>query len=73
MNGLPRVQDTTRPRDVFEIMVLGPVERMTDSLRRGDAFGAQALAEMEQLQRRLRAFDAALTARIQAAQQVIEE
>lgn len=63
MTGLPRVPDTSRPRDVFAVMVLGGVERLTEALRRGDAFDAQSLSEMRLLRQRFSAFDAALAAR----------
>ncbi|WP_136685663.1 hypothetical protein [Falsirhodobacter xinxiangensis] len=63
MKGLPRVQDASRPRDVFAVMVLGGVERLTEALRRGDAFDEQSLSEMRLLRQRLSAFDAALAAR----------
>lgn len=63
MKGLPRVADTSRPRDVFAVMVLGGVERLTEALRRGDAFDEQSLGEMRLLRQRLSAFDAALAAR----------
>lgn len=65
-DGLPRVPDSTRPREAFALLVLEPVERLTTALRRGDAFSAQALADMEALRNRLKAFDAALDARISA-------
>lgn len=63
MKGLPRGPDTSRPRDVFALMVLSGVERCTEALRRGDPFDAQSLADMRQLRNRLAAFDAALAAR----------
>lgn len=63
-NGLPRANDTTRPRDTFVLMVLEPVERLTTALRRGDPFSAQALADMEALDNRLSAFSDALAARV---------
>jgi hypothetical protein len=63
MDGLPRVKDTTRPRDAFHLMVLGGIERTTEALRRGDPFDAQSLADMRALRNRLGALDAALTAR----------
>ncbi|MCJ8138571.1 hypothetical protein [Falsirhodobacter halotolerans] len=63
MGGLPRVQDTSRSRDVFAIMVLGGVERLTEDLRRGYPFDEQSLIEMRLLRQRLSAFDAALAAR----------
>lgn len=64
MKGLPRAPDTSRPRDLFSVLVLWPIERLTDSLRRGDAFTAQSLVEMEHLRNRLKAFDAALEDRL---------
>lgn len=63
MNGLPRMKDTTRPRDCWQVMVCGGVERLTYALRRGDAFDAQSLADMEELCRRVEAFRNALDAR----------
>ena len=65
------MQDTTRPRDCWAIMVCGGVERLTDALRRGDAFDAQSLADMRDLQRRLGAFSDALTMRMAAAESVV--
>lgn len=68
MTGLPRVKDTTRPRDCWSVMVCGGVERLTEALRRGDAFDAQSLADMDDLCRRIEAFRAALDARKQLAE-----
>jgi predicted transcriptional regulator of viral defense system len=65
MSGLPRMKDTTRPRDCWQVMVCGGVERLTEALRRGDAFDAQSLADMEELCRRLEGFRMALDARKQ--------
>lgn len=73
MNGLPRIADTSRPRDCWQVMVLGGIERLTEALRRGEAFDAQSLADMNALRMRLSAFDAALTARLRAAEIVMEE
>lgn len=63
MTGLPRMKDTTRPRDAWMIVVCGGVERLTEALRRGDAFDEQSLNDMRALRQRLSAFDAALTMR----------
>lgn len=63
MTGLPRVRDTSRPRDVWLLVVCGGVERMTDALRRGDPFDDQSLADMRALRNRLGAFDMALSMR----------
>ena len=71
MTGLPRMADTSRPRDCWAVMVLGGVERLTDSLRRGDAYNEGSLADMQALRRRLDAFGDALDARLQAA--VVED
>lgn len=73
MNGLPRIADTSRPRDCWSVMVLGGIERLTDALRRGDPFDAQSLSDMNALRMRLSAFDAALSARIRAAGSLTEE
>lgn len=64
MNGLPRIADSTRPREAFTLLVLEPVERMTTALRRGDPFSQQALMDMLALQHRLTAFADALNARL---------
>lgn len=64
MSGLPRVQDASRPRDVFNVMVLGGIERLTESLRRGDAYDQQSLNEMMAIRQRLMAFDHALSQRL---------
>lgn len=64
MSGLPRVQDSTRPREAFSLLVLEPVERLTTALRRGDPFSDQALSDMQALNRRLKSFGDALEYRI---------
>ena len=64
MSGLPRAKDNTRPRDVFKVMILGGVEKLTESLRRGDPYDHQSLVEMQHLQQRLEAFSDALDARV---------
>lgn len=66
MPGLTRQPDKTRPRDTFQMLVLGPVEQLTTALMRGDPFSEQALREMEHLRNRLAAFDSALQTRIDA-------
>ena len=73
MAGLPRMADTSRPRDAWAIVVLGGVESMTNALRRGDPFSERALDDMRQLRRRLDAFGAALDERCRAAGEVVEE
>lgn len=73
MTGLPRGADTSRPRDCWQVMVLGGIERLTDALRRGEPFDAQSLSEMNALRMRLSAFDAALSARLRAAEIVMED
>lgn len=65
---LHRAPDKSPPRDVWALVVLAPLERLTEALRRGDPFSTQSLADMQALQRRLGAFDAALSDRL-----VIEE
>lgn len=72
MSALPRVKDTTRPRDCWAVMVCGGVERLTEALRRGDAFDAQSVADMDDLCRRLEAFRMALDMRKSAMAEVVE-
>lgn len=72
MSGLPRRRDVSRPRDVWQVMVCGGVERLTESLRRGDAYDAQSLSDMEELCRRLEAFRLALDARKADAAELVE-
>lgn len=66
MSGLPRVQDASRPRDVFAVMCLGGIEKLTESLRRGDAYDQQSLNEMITLRQRYSAFSHALDQRLAA-------
>lgn len=71
--GLPRVPSTVRRRLVWEVMILGALERLTEWLMRGDEVSDADLQDMIALRQRLRAFDAALTARERAAGVVLEE
>ena len=72
MTGLPRRNDATRPREVFNILVLDPFENLTTALRRGQPFSEQALVEMEHLRNRMQAFSDALDAAIEEAGKVME-
>lgn len=67
MTGLPRAKDTSRPRDLVQIMVFGSIERLTESLRRGDAFDQRSLVELQHLQQRCEAFSDALDGRLRQA------
>lgn len=71
--GLPRVSSTVRRRMVWEMMILGGVERLTEWLMKGDEVTDADLQDLIALRQRLRAFDAALTARERAAGVVLEE
>ena len=72
MDGLPRVASTTRRRAVWEMVLIGGVERMTDWLMSGQEVPEADLADMRLLRMRLQAFDRALSARERAAGVVIE-
>lgn len=63
--GLPRAKDTTKPRDVFAMLYLEPLERVTMALRRGDAFSPASIAQLEAMTRRFDALKAALDDRMQ--------
>lgn len=63
MSGLKRI-DPERPTEVFDLMVLWPIEQTTNRLNRGDAFTSSALNDMMKLRRRLDAFGAALDRRM---------
>lgn len=65
--GLPRVHSTSYRRPVWEIVILGGIERMTEQLMRGDAFSDDDLSDMRKLRARLRGFDTALDARERSA------
>lgn len=67
MTGLPRVHSTIRRRPVWDIVILGGIERMTERLMSGTDFSADDLNDMRALRQRLRAFDQALEARERAA------
>lgn len=73
MTGLPRVQTTIRRRMIWEVMILGGVERLTEKLMRGDEIPEADLVDMHALRQRLRAFDTALAAREKAAGLVTDE
>lgn len=44
MMAIPRAKDMTRKADVFDILLIDPVERLTHMLRRGDAISDDAEA-----------------------------
>lgn len=73
MTGLPRVRSTSRRRPVWELVIVGGIERLTEWLMRGDEVSEADLADMRMLRMRLQAFDRALTAREHAAGVVGEE
>ena len=73
MKGLPRMQDSTRPRDAWMVAVCGGVESLTHSLRRGDAYTEKALDDLIALRRRLDAFGAALDYRLSVLNEEREE
>lgn len=67
MTGLPRIASTVRRRPVWEVVVLGGLERLTERLMSGDEVPEADLQDLIALRQRLRAFDRALTARETAA------
>lgn len=71
--GLPRIPSTARRRLVWEMMILGALERLTEWLMRGDEVTDDDLKDLIALRQRLRAFDQALTARERAAGVVLED
>ncbi len=73
MAGLPRIPSTARRRLVWEMMILGALERLTEWLMRGDEVTDDDLKDLIALRQRLRAFDQALTARERAAGVTAEE
>ncbi len=72
MTGLPRVQSTVRRRPIWELVILGGIERLTERLMGGDEIPEADLTDMIALRQRLRAFDSALTARERQAGIVLE-
>jgi hypothetical protein len=66
MTGLPRIQTTYRKRPVWDMVLLGGIERLTERLMRGDEFSEEDLKDMQALRRRLQAFSQALDARERA-------
>ena len=67
MNGLPRVTTNLRRRAVWDMVLLGGIERLTERLMSGAEFTESDLADMQALRRRLQAFSNALDARERAA------
>ena len=61
---LPRAKDITRRLDLFDLMVIEPIERVTTLLRRGEPFTVEQVDRMERLRMRLEALIAALDARL---------
>ncbi len=73
MTGLPPITSTIRRRAVWDMVLLGGIERMPERLMGGAEMSEDDLADMRALRARLRAFDRALEARERAAGIVIEE
>lgn len=73
MTGLPRIQTTYRKRPVWDMVLLGGIERLTERLMRGDEFSEDDLKDMQALRRRLQAFSQALDARERAEGIVMED
>lgn len=46
---LPRSHDMSRKADVFDMMLVHPIERLTERLRRGDPFDNDACNAIEKL------------------------
>lgn len=67
MSGLPRVHSTLRRRPVWDLVILGGIEKLTERLMGGSEFSDDDLSDMRALRQRLRAFDHALEAREKAA------
>lgn len=72
MNGLPAAPNTRRRRPVWELTLLGGIERLTEHLMSGHEIPSEDLADLHALRQRLRAFDNALSARERAADAMIE-
>jgi hypothetical protein len=73
MTGLPRVTTNLRRRTVWDMVLLGGIERLTERLMSGAEFTEEDLADMRALRRRLQAFSNALDARERAAGIVMED
>ena len=71
--GLPRIQTTYRRKPVWDMVLLGGIERLTERLMSGADFTDDDLMDMQALRRRLQAFSNALDARERAAGIVMEE
>lgn len=64
---LPKIQSTRTKRLVWDMVLLGGIERMTEHLYSGAHIDDDCLADMRLLRQRLRAFDRALEQRELAA------
>jgi hypothetical protein len=73
MTGLPRVNTSLRRRAVWDMVLLGGIERLTERLMSGAEFTEEDLTDMRALRRRLQAFSNALDARERAAGIVMED
>ena len=73
MTGLPRIQTTYRKRPVWDMVLLGGIERLTERLMSGAEFSEEDLRDMRALRARLRGFEQALDARERAAGVVMED
>lgn len=67
MTGLPRIQTTYRRKLVWDMVLLGGIERLTERLMSGAEFSEEDLRDMRALRARLRGFENALDARERAA------
>ena len=73
MTGLARIQTTYRKRPVWDMVLLGGIERLTERLMSGAEFSEDDLRDMRALRARLRGFENALDARERAAGIVMME
>lgn len=73
MTGLPRVHSNLKRRAVWDMVLLGGIERLTERLMSGAEFSEDDLRDMRALRARLRGFENALDARERAAGIVMED
>lgn len=73
MPTLPEIPSTRRRRAIWEIFVLGGIERITEHLMRGHEIPDADWSDLNALRQRLRGLDKALDARERAAGAVIED
>lgn len=73
ITGLPRIQTTYRRKPVWDMVLLGGIERLTERLMSGAEFSEEDLRDMRALRARLRGFEQALDARERAAGILVEE